>query len=57
MQISFDGGSPNIDLGVLFRKYTQDQAKVLGLRGWCMNTDYGTLKGQLEGRKEAVEEM
>lgn len=44
-------------LGVFFRKYTQQKAKSLGLRGWCTNTDYGTVKGKIEGTKQTVEEM
>lgn len=43
--------------GVFFRKYVKKQANSLGLRGWCANTDYGTVKGKLEGTKEPLEEM
>lgn len=43
--------------GVFFRKYTQKQAQLLGLRGWCMNTNEGTVKGQLEGPQNELNEM
>ncbi|XP_063848294.1 acylphosphatase-2-like isoform X1 [Scylla paramamosain] len=40
--------------GVFFRKYTQDEGKKLGVRGWCMNTHHGTVAGQLEGPQDKV---
>ncbi|PSN41638.1 Acylphosphatase-2 [Blattella germanica] len=43
--------------GVFFRKYTDLEAKRLGLRGWCMNTDKGTVTGTMEGPERKVEEM
>ncbi|XP_055638285.1 acylphosphatase-1-like [Toxorhynchites rutilus septentrionalis] len=43
--------------GVFFRKYTQKQATSLGLRGWCMNTHAGTVKGQMEGEEKPMNEM
>ncbi|XP_041762033.1 acylphosphatase-2-like [Anopheles merus] len=43
--------------GVFFRKFTQKQASSLGLRGWCMNTHDGTVKGQLEGEEKPMNEM
>ena len=43
--------------GVFFRKYTQKRGKELSLKGWCMNTDDGTVVGRLEGDKDKVEEM
>uniref|UniRef100_A0A1Q3FZB9 Acylphosphatase n=2 Tax=Culex tarsalis TaxID=7177 RepID=A0A1Q3FZB9_CULTA len=43
--------------GVFFRKYTQKQATSLGLRGWCMNTRDGTVKGQMEGEEKPINEM
>ncbi|TMW53979.1 hypothetical protein DOY81_000911 [Sarcophaga bullata] len=43
--------------GVFFRKYTEKQAMNLGLRGWCMNTSEGTVKGQLEGTQNELNEM
>ncbi|XP_053679483.1 acylphosphatase-2-like [Anopheles nili] len=43
--------------GVFFRKYTQKQANSLGIRGWCMNTHGGTVKGQLEGEEKPFNEM
>lgn len=44
-------------IGVFFRKYTEKQAKQLNLRGWCMNTAEGTVKGQLEGPQNELNEM
>nr|XP_019558404.2 acylphosphatase-2 isoform X1 [Aedes albopictus] len=43
--------------GVFFRKYTQKQATSLGLKGWCMNTRDGTVKGQMEGEAKPMNEM
>uniref|UniRef100_A0A023EEW2 Acylphosphatase n=1 Tax=Aedes albopictus TaxID=7160 RepID=A0A023EEW2_AEDAL len=43
--------------GVFFRKYTQKQATSLGLKGWCMNTRDGTVKGQMEGEVKPMNEM
>ena len=39
------------------RKYTEMKAKNLGLYGWCMNTERGTVTGKLEGSQQKVEEM
>lgn len=47
----------NTILGVFFRKYTEKQANSLGLKGWCMNTDTGTVRGQLEGPQNELNEM
>lgn len=43
--------------GVFFRKYTREQATKLGLTGWCMNTRDDTVKGELEGPEEKINEM
>ncbi|XP_044730050.1 acylphosphatase-1-like isoform X2 [Chrysoperla carnea] len=43
--------------GVFFRKFTQKQANELGVNGWIMNTEIGSVKGQLEGAPEKIEEM
>ncbi|XP_017462536.1 PREDICTED: acylphosphatase-2-like [Rhagoletis zephyria] len=43
--------------GVSFRMYTEKQAISLGVRGWCMNTPYDTVKGQIEGTTETFEQM
>ncbi|XP_050316464.1 acylphosphatase-2 isoform X2 [Bactrocera neohumeralis] len=43
--------------GVFFRKHTEKQAKLFGLRGWCMNTSQGTVRGQMEGELDKVNEM
>ncbi|SPP84562.1 acylphosphatase-2-like [Drosophila guanche] len=43
--------------GVFFRKHTERQANRLGVRGWCMNTRKGTVKGQLEAPLPQLNEM
>ncbi|BFF94901.1 acylphosphatase-2 [Drosophila madeirensis] len=43
--------------GVYFRKHTNNKAKRLGLVGWCMNTDEGSVKGVMEGSLENIIEM
>ncbi|XP_016995347.3 acylphosphatase-2 [Drosophila takahashii] len=43
--------------GVFFRKYTEKAANNLGVRGWCMNTRDGTVKGQLEAPLAELNEM
>ncbi|XP_039955950.1 uncharacterized protein LOC120771808 isoform X1 [Bactrocera tryoni] len=43
--------------GVFFRKHTEKQAKLFGLRGWCMNTSQGTVRGQMEGELDKVNEI
>ncbi|XP_034097491.2 LOW QUALITY PROTEIN: acylphosphatase-2 [Drosophila albomicans] len=43
--------------GVYFRKHTLKKAKELGLNGWCMNTQNGTVKGILEGPQDLISEM
>eukprot|EP00099_Drosophila_melanogaster_P009862 NP_001262612.1 acylphosphatase 2, isoform B [Drosophila melanogaster] len=43
--------------GVFFRKHTSHEAKRLGVRGWCMNTRDGTVKGQLEAPMMNLMEM
>ncbi|CAG9821052.1 unnamed protein product [Phaedon cochleariae] len=43
--------------GVFFRKYTQQEASRLGLKGWCMNTHIDTVKGVLEGNPMKVDQM
>ncbi|KAM4540242.1 acylphosphatase-1 [Fundulus diaphanus] len=43
--------------GVFFRKYTQAEAKKLGLVGWVRNTEAGTVQGQLQGQRSKVEKM
>ncbi|EFN56611.1 hypothetical protein CHLNCDRAFT_144371 [Chlorella variabilis] len=43
--------------GVWFRAHTQDKARQLGVVGWVMNTSQGTVKGEVQGRDAAVEEM
>ncbi|CAG7725437.1 unnamed protein product [Allacma fusca] len=43
--------------GVFFRKYTKAKGSMLNLRGWCENTERGTVIGQIEGPREKVAEM
>lgn len=39
------------------RKHTKKQATNLGLRGWCMNTQQGTVQGIIQGEERAIQEM
>ncbi|XP_042231598.1 acylphosphatase-2-like isoform X1 [Homarus americanus] len=55
--ISVDFEVFGIVQGVFFRKYTQKKAKELALRGWCRNTNGGTVSGLLEGQRDRVETM
>ncbi|XP_031636568.1 acylphosphatase-2-like [Contarinia nasturtii] len=43
--------------GVLFRKYTKQQADSLHLTGWCMNTRDDTVKGEIEGPEDKINVM
>ena len=43
--------------GVYFRKYTKEAADRLMVHGWCRNTDRNTVEGELEGKKEKIDEM
>ncbi|NXI07490.1 ACYP1 protein, partial [Irena cyanogastra] len=43
--------------GVFFRKYTQGEAKKLGLVGWVQNTSHGTVQGQIQGPTARVREL
>ncbi|NXH53653.1 ACYP1 protein, partial [Rhabdornis inornatus] len=43
--------------GVFFRKYTQAEAKKLGLVGWVQNTSHGTVQGQIQGPASRVREL
>ena len=43
--------------GVFFRKYTQLEAKKLRLVGWVMNTEKGTVVGQMQGKEADVAKM
>lgn len=42
---------------VFFRKCTQEQGKQLGLRGWCQNTQKGTVIGAIQGPPEKIAKM
>ncbi|NXP08081.1 ACYP1 protein, partial [Thinocorus orbignyianus] len=43
--------------GVFFRRYTQGEAKRLGLVGWVQNTSHGTVRGQIQGPPDRVREL
>ena len=43
--------------GVFFRKYTQQKAKSIGVRGWIRNTKQNTVHGELEGETSTIETM
>ncbi|EDW16332.1 acylphosphatase-1 [Drosophila mojavensis] len=43
--------------GVYFRRHAEMKAKTLGLRGWCMNTADGTVKGYIEGPRTELNLM
>ncbi|NWX47593.1 ACYP1 protein, partial [Steatornis caripensis] len=43
--------------GVFFRKYTQGEAKRLGLVGWVRNTTHGTVQGRAQGPAGRVQEL
>ncbi|NXS56686.1 ACYP1 protein, partial [Brachypteracias leptosomus] len=43
--------------GVFFRKYTEGEAKRLGLVGWVQNTSHGTVQGQIQGPMARVQEL
>lgn len=43
--------------GVFFRKYTQQEATKLKLVGWVMNTEEGTVIGQMQGKEDAIKKM
>lgn len=43
--------------GVFFRKYTKQQADKLSITGWCMNTRDDTVKGEIEGTEDKVNQM
>ncbi|MFA5173694.1 MAG: acylphosphatase [Candidatus Pacearchaeota archaeon] len=43
--------------GVFFRKYVQEKAAELGLRGFCRNLDNGDLEVVVEGKDENTTKM
>lgn len=43
--------------GVFFRKYTQHEANMLNLTGWCQNTRDDTVKGEIEGAEDKINQM
>ena len=43
--------------GVFFRKFLEDKANELNIRGFCRNLDDGKLEVVVEGRDEKVNEM
>ncbi|XP_052276056.1 acylphosphatase-1-like isoform X1 [Dreissena polymorpha] len=42
---------------VFFRKYTKKTAKRLGLVGWVINAESGTVQGLVEGPEDKVAEI
>lgn len=38
-------------------QHTEKAAKELGVRGWCMNTKEGTVKGEIEGEETPFNKM
>lgn len=38
-------------------QHTAEEAQKLGVRGWCMNTNDGTVKGVIEGEEKPFNEM
>ena len=43
--------------GVLFRAWTAEQARALGVNGWVRNASDGSVEGHLEGDKTAVQQL
>lgn len=43
--------------GVFFRKYTKQQADQLNLTGWCENTRDDTVRGEIEGPEDKINQM
>ncbi len=43
--------------GVFFRAHTQEEAYVLGLKGWVKNRRDGRVEAVFEGDKEKIERM
>lgn len=43
--------------GIFFRKFIQDKAKEIGIRGFVRNLDNGDIEIVAEGRDEKVDEM
>mmetsp|Transcript_17331 Transcript_17331/g.18070 ORF Transcript_17331/g.18070 Transcript_17331/m.18070 type:complete len:97 (-) Transcript_17331:39-329(-) len=42
---------------VYFRKFTQEKAQELGLKGWVQNTEQGTVIGVAQGPEEDIEQL
>ncbi|KAL7729005.1 hypothetical protein ACLKA6_019839 [Drosophila palustris] len=42
---------------VSFRHYTLRRAQKLGIHGWCMNSEYGTVVGLIQGCLRSFEAM
>ena len=43
--------------GVLFRAWTAEQAKALGVNGWVRNTPDGSVEAHLQGDRWAVQRL
>jgi len=43
--------------GIFFRKFIEEKANELGVRGYCRNLDNGAVEVVIEGRDEKVNEL
>ncbi|XP_045474981.1 acylphosphatase-2-like [Harmonia axyridis] len=43
--------------GVFFRKYTEKEAQNLSLKGYCRNTNGGTVEGTIQGDVDKINKM
>jgi len=43
--------------GVMFRKFIEEQANLIGVRGFVRNTDDGRVEAVIEGINEKVDKM
>ena len=43
--------------GVFFRKRTQEKARELAITGWVRNEPDGSVRGEIEGTPEAIDQM
>ncbi|KAK9892281.1 hypothetical protein WA026_019088 [Henosepilachna vigintioctopunctata] len=55
--VSVDFEVYGIVQGVFFRKYTQKEAQKLSLKGYCMNTERGTVQGTIQGEVSKINMM
>lgn len=43
--------------GVFFRKFTAAEAGNRGISGWCRNSPSGSVQGEIEGDRRAIDAM